>query len=185
MYTPAGVRYSIHPKKRKLDADGKSETCSETDGRSRSQSPERCDQRRRSRPLSRSADSAGFASLRPELRQKRMQYHAVRRRKLRSGLDMIRRRKRTPSAKGSKPAVGADCKVGFELGTLELCWPSRCACFIRVPRNFISFSFVCSELLRVAYIGGVKAHTTTLAFDYSLLHSRTELCGWACRYVWL
>ncbi|CAN7998122.1 unnamed protein product [Ixodes pacificus] len=155
-----GVRYSIHPKKRKLDADGKSETCSETDGRSRSQSPERCDQRRRSRPLSRSADSAGFASLRPELRQKRMQYHAVRRRKLRSGLDMIRRRKRTPSAKGSKPAVGADCKP---FGELKYDAPPD---LTKIPVNKATGETV---LHRAARLGHVVSEMITVFTMFSLV----------------
>lgn len=114
-----GVRYSIHPKKRKLDSEEQSPSPATpptpplasaapaledteqlpTPARRAPRSPERAgaDPSRR-RPQSRSAD--GLSSLRPELRQRRMQYHAVRRRKLRSGLDMIRRRKRTtPSAK--------------------------------------------------------------------------------------
>ncbi|CAN7997478.1 unnamed protein product [Ixodes hexagonus] len=143
-----GVRYSIHPKKRRLDADGRSETCSETDARSRSQSPERADQRRRSRPLSRSADSAAFASLRPELRQKRMQYHAVRRRKLRSGLDMIRRRKRTPSAKSSKPAV-ADRTDSKPFGELKYDAPPD---LTKIPVNKATGETVLHRAARLGHV---------------------------------
>ncbi|XP_077513853.1 uncharacterized protein LOC144124827 [Amblyomma americanum] len=127
-----GVRYSIHPKKRKLDSEEQSpspatpptppsaapaseenETVS-APARRASRSPERCsaDPSRR-RPLSRSAD--GLSSLRPELRQRRMQYHAVRRRKLRSGLDMIRRRKRTTPSTAAKLAGRNDRKPFGEL----------------------------------------------------------------------
>ncbi|XP_077555408.1 uncharacterized protein LOC144169874 [Haemaphysalis longicornis] len=126
-----GVRYSIHPKKRKLDSEengsppaGATTTattpspaaaCPEEDGeeahqRRPSRSPER-NSKQGSRPQSRSAD--GLSSLRPELRQRRMQYHAVRRRKLRSGLDMIRRRKRTSSTAAAKLAAGRSDQKPF------------------------------------------------------------------------
>lgn len=136
-----GVRYSIHPKKRKLDSEengsppaGATTTattpspaaaCPEEDGeeahqRRPSRSPER-NSKQGSRPQSRSAD--GLSSLRPELRQRRMQYHAVRRRKLRSGLDMIRRRKRTSSTAAAKLAAGrSDQKVGLVLFRATLPW---------------------------------------------------------------
>ncbi|XP_050043080.1 uncharacterized protein [Dermacentor andersoni] len=127
-----GVRYSIHPKKRKLDSDEQSPPATpssalaassapasseENDSSSRrraSRSPERSvESASRRRPQSHSADSV-LSSLRPELRQRRMQYHAVRRRKLRSGLDMIRRRKRT-STTAAKLAGRSDRKPFGEL----------------------------------------------------------------------
>lgn len=136
-----GVRYSIHPKKRKLDSEVNgsplagatttattsspvaAESREEDDDdeeeevqravRRPSRSPERssADVKQGSRPQSRSAD--GLSSLRPELRQRRMQYHAVRRRKLRSGLDMIRRRKRTSSTAAAKLAAGRSDQKPF------------------------------------------------------------------------
>lgn len=120
-----GVRYSIHPKKRKLDSEENGATMSpvaasredddreEDPQRRRSRSPERSADcgKQGSRPQSRSAD--GLSSLRPELRQRRMQYHAVRRRKLRSGLDMIRRRKRTSSTAAAKLAAGRSDQKPF------------------------------------------------------------------------
>ncbi|KAL1429727.1 hypothetical protein MTO96_015835 [Rhipicephalus appendiculatus] len=131
-----GVRYSIHPKKRKLDSDEQSppatpssapavssapasseenDAASSPSRRHASRSPERSgvDSSRR-RPQSHSADSV-LSSLRPELRQRRMQYHAVRRRKLRSGLDMIRRRKRPASTTAAKLAGRNDRKPFGEL----------------------------------------------------------------------
>lgn len=125
-----GVRYSIHPKKRKLDSDEQSppatpssapavssapseENALSPRGRRASRSPERVESSRR-RPQSHSADSV-LSSLRPELRQRRMQYHAVRRRKLRSGLDMIRRRKRPASTNAAKLAGRNDRKPFGEL----------------------------------------------------------------------
>ncbi|KAH8008942.1 hypothetical protein HPB51_007607 [Rhipicephalus microplus] len=127
---PTGVRYSIHPKKRKLDSDEQSppatpssapavssapseENALSPRGRRASRSPERVESSRR-RPQSHSADSV-LSSLRPELRQRRMQYHAVRRRKLRSGLDMIRRRKRPASTNAAKLAGRNDRKPFGEL----------------------------------------------------------------------
>ncbi|KAH7966656.1 hypothetical protein HPB49_018324 [Dermacentor silvarum] len=128
-----GVRYSIHPKKRKLDSDEQSppatppsvlaassapaSSCEENDALSSraSRSPERIvESASRRRPQSHSADSV-LSSLRPELRQRRMQYHAVRRRKLRSGLDMIRRRKRTSTTAAAKLAGRSDRKPFGEL----------------------------------------------------------------------
>ncbi|KAH7989031.1 hypothetical protein HPB52_024221 [Rhipicephalus sanguineus] len=133
-----GVRYSIHPKKRKLDSDEQSppatpssapavssapasseenDAASSTCRRRASRSPERSavdSSASRRRPQSHSADSV-LSSLRPELRQRRMQYHAVRRRKLRSGLDMIRRRKRPASTTAAKLAGRNDRKPFGEL----------------------------------------------------------------------
>ncbi|KAH6940139.1 hypothetical protein HPB50_025368 [Hyalomma asiaticum] len=169
-----GIRYSIHPKKRKLDSDDPSppatpssapavssapasseenDVASSPGGRRTSRSPEPrsgLDSSSRRRPQSHSADSV-LSSLRPELRQRRMQYHAVRRRKLRSGLDMIRRRKRPTSSTAAAKLAGRNDRKPF--GELNYSAPPDLS---KIPLNKSTGETV---LHRAARLGHVASET--------------------------
>lgn len=106
-----GVRYSIHPKKRKAADDSASSS-----GGSLRSSPSDLARSTGSRPVtkkvkrhlrhqflarmpSRCVVDSELQSLKPEFRQRRLLYQAVRRRRLRSGLDMIHRYKKVKSGR--------------------------------------------------------------------------------------
>ncbi|XP_064455866.1 uncharacterized protein LOC135366853 isoform X2 [Ornithodoros turicata] len=108
-----GVRYSIHPKKRMVEDDSSSSS-----GSSNRSSPSALPKSAESGPVTKKAKrhirhqflaratsasrcvaDGDLQSLKPEFRQKRLFYHAVRRRRLRSGLDMIHRYKKVKSGR--------------------------------------------------------------------------------------
>lgn len=165
-----GIRYSIHPKKRKLDSDDPSspatpssapavssapasseenDVASSPGGRRTSRSPEPRsgpESSSRRRPQSHSADSV-LSSLRPELRQRRMQYHAVRRRKLRSGLDMIRRRKRPSSSTAAAKLAGRNDRKPF--GELNYSAPPDLS---KIPLNKSTGETVLHRAARLGHV---------------------------------